>query len=124
LVSDNNASDVLYQKNGVVSEFPRCNFFIVKKNGTVITPADNILLGVTRGHVLKLAAQHYDAQTGDISLDDIRHAREAFLTSTTKRIVPIVQVNDVTIGDGKPGPVTISLLNHLINLEAADRVRH
>ena len=121
LVADNNASDVLYYKNGVVSEFPRCNFFIVKKDGTVVTPAENVLLGVTRMQVLNLASKHYRCETTTVSLEDLRTAREAFLTSTTKRIVPIVQIDDIAIGNGKPGPVTISLLNHLIDLEKADR---
>jgi len=121
IVAEKNASDVLYFKNGVVSEFPRCNFFIVKKDGTVATPDENVLLGITRMQVLSLAAKHYRSQTGKVTLDDIRDAKEAFLTSTTKRIVPIVQVDDFTIGDGKPGPVTVSLLDHLVDLEKADQ---
>ena len=123
LVADNKASDVLYHKNGTVSEFPRCNFFIVRKDGTVVTPAENVLLGVTRMQVLNIASKHYRAETAAVTLADIRNAKEAFLTSTTKRIVPIIQVDDVSIGDGNPGPVTISLLNHLIDLEKADRER-
>jgi branched-chain amino acid aminotransferase len=121
LVADNNASDVLYHKNGTVSEFPRCNFFIVKKDGTVVTPAENVLLGVTRMQLLDLSSKYYRCETTTVTLEDLRNASEAFLTSTTKRIVPIVQIGDLSIGNGKPGPVTISLLNHLIDLEKADR---
>jgi branched-chain amino acid aminotransferase len=121
LVADNNASDVLYHKNGTVSEFPRCNFFIVKKDGTVVTPAENVLLGVTRMQVMDLASKHYRCETATVTLEDLRTAREAFLTSTTKRIVPIVQIGDISIGNGKPGPVTIALLNHLVDLEKTDR---
>ena len=121
MVAEKGAADVLYYKNGVVSEFPRCNFFIVKKDGTVVTPDENVLLGVTRMQVLNLATKHYRSQTGKITLDDIREAREAFLTSTTKRIVPIVQIDDMIVGDGKPGPVSLALLNHLIELEKTDR---
>ena len=121
MVAEKGAADVLYYKNGVVSEFPRCNFFIVKKDGTVVTPDENVLLGVTRMQVLNLATKHYRSQTGKISLDDIREAREAFLTSTTKRIVPIVQIDDMIVGDGKPGPVSLALLSHFIELEKTDR---
>jgi branched-chain amino acid aminotransferase len=120
LVADNNAADVLYQKNNVVSEFPRCNFFMVRKDGVVVTPGDNILYGVTRKQVLELSKRYYQSREGEITLDDIYNASEAFLTSTTKRIVPIVQVNSVTIGEGKPGPVTLALLDHLTALENAD----
>lgn len=120
LVADNNASDVLYYKNGTVTEFPRCNFFIVKKDGTIVTPAENVLLGVTRMQVLDIASKHYSSETAAVTLADIRNAREAFLTSTTKRIVPIVQVDDDIISNGKPGPITMSLLKHLIELEKED----
>jgi D-alanine transaminase/branched-chain amino acid aminotransferase len=120
MVAEKGASDVLYYKDGVVSEFPRCNFFIVKKDGTVATPDKNILLGVTRMKIQSLADKHHRSESGEITLDDVRHSKEAFLTSTTKRIVPIVQIDDMIIGDGKPGPVTLSLLNHLIELEKSD----
>ncbi|AKD03991.1 aminotransferase class IV [Pontibacter korlensis] len=113
------AHDVLYERNGVVTEFPRCNLFIVKHDDTVITPAENVLLGVTRKNVLALADQKYKAVEGEVTVEDIYQAKEVFLTSTTKRILPIVQVNDQVIGSGKPGAVTLDLLQALIKLEEA-----
>ena len=114
------AYDVLYHQNKIVSEFPRCNFFIVKKDNTVVTPVDRVLRGITRKNILKLAAHRYKAEEGIITLDDIHEAKEAFLTSTTKRIVPIVQINNTLINDGKPGAVSLSLLEDLITLEQDD----
>lgn len=114
------AYDVLYCQNNIVSEFPRCNFFIVKKDNTVVTPVDRVLRGITRKNILKLAAHRYKAEEGIITLDDIHEAKEAFLTSTTKRIVPIVQINNTLINDGKPGAVSLSLLEDLITLEQDD----
>ncbi len=114
------AYDVLYHKDNIVSEFPRCNFFIVKKDNTVVTPANNILRGITRKNILKLAAHRYASSEEPITLEDIYQAKEAFLTSTTKRIVPIVQINDTLIGDGKPGSMSLSLLDDLIALEQDD----
>lgn len=114
------AYDVLYYQNNIVSEFPRCNFFIVKKDNTVVTPVDRVLRGITRKNILKLAAHRYKAEEGIITLDDIHEAKEAFLTSTTKRIVPIVQINNTLINDGKPGAVSLSLLEDLITLEQDD----
>lgn len=111
------ADDVLYHQDGVVTEFPRCNFFLVKQDGTVVTPADNVLLGVTRKHVLELAARKHKVEVGTVTLDDIRKAKEAFLTSTTKRILPVVQVDGVPVSDGKPGAMTLSLLEDLLQLE-------
>ena len=122
-VADGRAYDVLYSKNNIVSEFPRCNFFIVTQDGIVVTPSHNILNGVTRMNVLTLARKHYNAEEGTVTIDDILNAREAFLTSTTKRIVPIVQMNDHIIGNGSPGSVTRSLLSHLVSLEEEDRAK-
>jgi branched-chain amino acid aminotransferase len=111
------ASDVLYQKNGVVSEFPRCNFFIITHDNTIVTPAQDVLLGVTRKNVLELASKKYRSEERTITITEIAQAKEAFLTSTTKRILPIVQVDDLIIGNGKPGEVTKELLADLIELE-------
>lgn len=116
-IKQSGADDVLYHLNGVVTEFPRCNFFIVKQDDTIVTPSDNVLLGVTRKNVLELAGKKYKAETGVVTLEDIAQAKEAFLTSTTKRILPVVQVDGSLIGDGKPGPVTLGLLEDLIALE-------
>lgn len=120
-IKESQAADVLYHQRGIVSEFPRCNFFIVKHDNSVVTPAKQVLLGVTRKNILKLAAKRYRAEEAAITLDDIHGAKEAFLTSTTKRIVPVVQINDKVIGNGKPGDVSLSLLDDLVALEAEDR---
>jgi branched-subunit amino acid aminotransferase/4-amino-4-deoxychorismate lyase len=52
-----------------------------------------------------------------VTLEDVLMAREVFLTSTTKRAVPIVQVNDMRIGTGKPGPVVQQVLEELVKRE-------
>ena len=119
-IKEQEAYDVLYHQNNMVSEFPRCNFFIVRKDDTVVTPKDRVLHGITRKNILKLASKRYKTEEGTITLDDIYQAKEAFLTSTTKRIVPIVQINNTIISDGKPGAISLSLLNDLITLEQDD----
>jgi branched-chain amino acid aminotransferase len=120
-IREANASDVLYQKDGLVSEFPRCNLFIVRKDNTVVTPRDNVLHGITRKNVLRIAAKHYRTEEGEVHLSDVFDAKEAFLTSTTKRIVPIVEVDGRRIGTGRPGEVSMSLLDGLLELERTDR---
>ncbi|MBL0739604.1 aminotransferase class IV [Chryseolinea lacunae] len=114
------AADVLYHRDGKVSEFPRCNFFIVKHDNTVVTPVGNVLRGITRKNILSLDGKPWRVREGDVSLEDVYGAKEAFLTSTTKRIVPIVQVNDRVIGAGKPGDVSLLLLKGLKALEVED----
>lgn len=116
-VKEQQAYDVLYHMNGQVSEFPRCNLFIVSQDGKVITPANRVLHGITRKNILSLDGKKFSIQSGDVTLQDVMKAREVFLTSTTKRIVPIVQVDHTVIGDGKPGIVTLELLKNLIEIE-------
>jgi branched-chain amino acid aminotransferase len=111
------AADVLYHQNGMVSEFPRCNFFIVMKDGTVKTPGKNVLRGITRKNILKIASQQFKVEEGDVTLEEVYGAKEAFLTSTTKRIIPITQVEDTVIGDGQAGFVSKNLYNELVKLE-------
>jgi len=117
-IAQQNATDVLYQSAGLVSELPRSNFFIVKKDNSVWTAAGNVLRGVTRKNILSLST--HTIREGDVSLQDAYDAKEAFLTSTTKRIVPIVQIDDHVIGDGKPGVVSLDLLKELVRLEQED----
>lgn len=116
-VKEQQAYDVLYHMNGHVSEFPRCNLFVVLHDGTVITPAERVLHGITRKNILSLSNKEVIVQEGNVTLTDVLNAREVFLTSTTKRIVPIVQVDDKVIGRGKPGIITLTLLEELIGLE-------
>lgn len=120
-VNDHAAYDVLYHKDGIVSEFPRSNFFIVTDNNVVVTPSINVLRGITRKNIISFDAQKFEVKEAPVTLDDIRSAKEAFLTSTTKRIVPVVKIDDNLVGNGKPGPVSQALLQDLIRLEEKDR---
>ena len=116
-IKEQQADDVLYHTNGVVTEFPRCNFFIVTKDNTIITPDKNALKGVTRKRIIELAQSSFIIKEGAITLDDIREAKEAFLTSSTKRIQAIVKVDGQPVGNGMPGEITSELLGRLLKTE-------
>lgn len=120
-ISREQAADVLYVKNGLVSEFPRSNFFIVTRENVVLTASDNVLKGVTRKNLLDLAVRSFQGREANVTLNDVYQAKEAFITSTTKRIIPVVQVNDTMISNGRPGEISLALLKQLIDLEKADR---
>lgn len=112
------AHDVLYHQNNLISECPRSNFFIITQDGELVTPGHNILQGIIRKQVLQLARSRYKVAEKAISLSDIYGAREAFITSTTKNILPVVRVDDQVIGSGRPGAVTTALDNELQQLIA------
>ncbi|MFK7775186.1 MAG: aminotransferase class IV [Saprospiraceae bacterium] len=104
-----NAVDVLYHWDGKISESSRSNFFIVKKDKTIITSTSHVLKGITRKRVMNLAKEHYKVIEKDITFRDLKNATEAFLSSTTKGTLPIVQVDGIKIGNGKPGKISLHL---------------
>lgn len=112
------ASEVLYHDGTHIYETTRSNFFIVKKDGTVVTPAEGILQGITRKHVIQLAREVFQVELRPLAIDELAEAAEAFITSTIKRVAPVVQVGDMLIGEGRPGPVAKRLHDMLLGLEA------
>ena len=116
-VKEKNAADVLYYKNNLVTEFPRSNIFIVSKQGELITNEKNILEGITRKKVLELAADKFPVIIKDIKLDEIKNAAEVFMTSTTKRILPVIQVDETLINQGQVGQMTKALHTSFLSFE-------
>ncbi len=117
LLKEKAADDVLYHYNDRLTEFPRSNLFIVTKENILCTPSRNMLKGITRKNVLIIGAETMQLEERDIRITELTDAAEVFLTSTTKRILPIVKINGQTIGDGKPGKNTRELYLRLMELE-------
>lgn len=111
------ADDALYYYNNIITEFPRSNVFMVSAENKLVTPKQHMLKGITRKNILKLATHIMPVEERDISLDELMDAKEVMLTSTTKRIVPVLKVDDNRIGNGKPGPFTVALYDQLLELE-------
>jgi branched-chain amino acid aminotransferase len=110
------AQDVLYHKNGDISELSRSNVFIFK-NDVLITPDENALKGITRRTVLELAKPHFKIEIRPVSLQELLDADEVFTTSTTKRVLPITTVDDKKINGGvvgKNSKLLLELINDLI----------
>lgn len=117
-VKEQGGDDVLYHQNGMVSECPRSNFFIVTQTGTVVTPGRNILAGITRKQLLTIAADYgITIEVKDISLDDIWDAREAFITSSTKRIIPVHTIDDLHLAPFSENSVTTELYRVFLQKE-------
>jgi branched-chain amino acid aminotransferase len=103
---------VMRNYRGELAECTTANLFVVK-NGAVLTPPVDagLLAGITREFIFEIGALVGTAvREQALRDDDLFGADEAFLTSTTREVVPIVQVDDRTIGSGQPGPITRSLL--------------
>lgn len=105
-----NAVEALYvDERDHVLEGTRTNFFAFQA-GKLLTPCDGVLDGITRNVVLELAQGHLETMLRPIDYGEIATFEEAFMTSTTKEVMPIVQIDDQVIGSGKPGPNTRLLM--------------
>ena len=87
---------------GVITECTTSNFFIFKGD-QLITPAQDVLPGVTRAAALEVAGDLFEIVERPILRGELAEADEAFITSTTKEIMPIVRVDAQPIGAGRPG---------------------
>jgi branched-chain amino acid aminotransferase len=103
---------LMLTQDGYVCECTADNFFLVKR-GRLCTPSTAVgaLRGITRDVVLRLAGEMgLQTEEGLYTLYDVYTAEEAFLTGTGAEMVPVISVDDRTIGSGTPGPLTRELL--------------
>lgn len=100
---------LLLDTRGFVSEGPGENIFMAK-NGSVYTPPlyASVLPGVTRETVMQILREEegIDVEERDIALGELLTADEVFFTGTAAEITPIVEIDGIKIGGGRPGPLT------------------
>jgi branched-subunit amino acid aminotransferase/4-amino-4-deoxychorismate lyase len=119
--------EALLVKDGKILEGMTSNFFYVLRapeklgddeehaasaqRGAILgTARDDILLGVTRETVIEIArGRGLELNDQPLPLDRVPAIDEAFLTSSSRGIVPVVRIDGVTIGQGSPGPITQQL---------------
>ena len=101
--------EILYISDGAILEAATSNFFVFIGD-KLVTPKDNILKGITRNLVLKLAKKKFEVEERKLKTEELNLATESFIAATNKNIVPVVQVDDKKIGNGKPGKNTKKLM--------------
>lgn len=116
LLKEKKADDVLYHHNNRITEFPRSNVFAVINN-VLVTPARDMLKGMTRKFVLEQAALLYQQKNEISTLRNCITFPEIFLTSTTKRVMPVLRVNDKVIENGTPCPVAAAMWELFMKME-------
>lgn len=119
-VKEAGADDVLYVKDGFISELPRSNVFVVTHNNELITADKHVLFGITRKHILQTASSLLAVKEQRVRLEDVLTAKEVFVSSTTKRLLPVLSVNGKAIANGRPGIVTQQLYHRFLQLEEHD----
>jgi D-alanine transaminase len=101
------AEAILINRDGFVTEGAASNLFAVI-DGVLLTPpkSNQILAGITRDVILELAAKNNIAcRETDISLAELKTATEIWVTSSTREIIPVVELDGVAVADGKVGAV-------------------
>ncbi|MEK6577503.1 MAG: branched-chain amino acid transaminase [Nitrospirota bacterium] len=107
---------ILLDTEGYVAEGPGENIFIVRRNSLKTTPLTSILEGITRDSIIQLAKEMGISVIEDrFTRDELYMSDEAFFTGTAAEVTPIREVDDRSIGTGKPGPVTLELQEAYFN---------
>lgn len=96
---------LLVAANGDILEGMSSNFYAIK-SGVLHTAVEGVLPGISQQIVLEVAPSVLPVQTTPVHLDDMPHLSEAFITSASRGIVPVITIDDIILGDGVPGPLT------------------
>ena len=110
---DKNAAEAILINDGNVVEGAASNIFIVK-DGVIITPPTSFCLlpGITRDLILELAEKHnFKYEVRDIAEDELDTADEIWLTSSTKEILPVVELNAKAVANAQSGPIWESMID-------------
>jgi len=108
--------DAWMLREGYVTEGSSSNAWIIKGKTIMTRQSDNLILsGITRDAIFKCAKDlGYEVVTKNITLPEAQSASEAFITSATACVMPVVKINASQIGDGKPGKFVTALREEYI----------
>lgn len=109
--------DLLYVHDGWVSETSRANLFAVTHDNILVTPAEGILAGVTRAHIIHLAKPFMPVEIRPLTLQEALHCKSVFLTSTTKKIRPVSQIDGHVFSSTESWEPAGKLLQELKSME-------
>ncbi len=119
---DAGANDAWFVEDGFVNEGSSNNAFIVTEDGKIITRhlGNEILHGITRKAVMELAKrENLEIEERPFTPEEAYDAREAFSTSASAFVMPVIKIDDHTLGNGVPGPVTDKLRKLYIEMAKA-----
>lgn len=93
-------------QNQEILEGTTSNFFAFKQGVLITPPEEGILIGITREIVLRLCQDHFPIEIRPILVSEIPELDEAFITASNKEVMPVIQINNHIIQQGKVGPCT------------------
>lgn len=96
---------LLVREDGAILEGSSSNFYAVL-DGTLRTAGEGVLAGITRAMVLDLADGLLPVILDPVGVGDLARLEEAFITSVSRAVLPVVAIDQTTVGLGVPGPIT------------------
>jgi D-alanine transaminase len=113
------AAEAILIRDGFATEGSASNFFIVRQ-GLIVTPPKShlILPGITRDLLVELAHQHgMPIEEREITESELKSADEIWLSSSTREVVPVTQLNGHALGNGLPGPMWREMARHYVEFK-------
>jgi len=111
---DHGCAEAILVRDGLVTEGAASNVFIVH-DGTLLTPPSGpfLLPGITRDLLLELAREHgIPCREAEITPAQLAQASEVWLTSSTREILPVTEIDEQAVGSGEPGPVWTQMMSY------------
>lgn len=105
------AIEPLLHRDGRITEGASCNYFMVKQGRLYTPPADHLILaGITRTWVIQLAQQlAIEVHEEALNVNELQHVDEVFLTSSSREVQPVGQIDDIIVGNGQCGTITAQI---------------
>lgn len=110
------AAEAILLKDGLLTEGSSTNVFVIKRGKVATPPLSNLILGgITRLAVIAVCAElGIPLEERDINEAELREADEIWVSSSTKDALPIVQLDEVLVGEGRPGPLWTQLARRFL----------
>ena len=110
--------ELLYYNQETVTECPRSNIFMIDHDNVLVTPKENILWGITRKKIIEIADSiGLKIEQRNIPLEELYKAKEVFISSSTKRIMPVERIDHSYTFSTASNNITRLLWDAFLNLE-------
>ena len=117
-MKEQNGDDLLYYNENSITECPRSNIFMVTQDDILVTPKQSMLKGITRKNIIKIAGSiGITVEERDIQLEELFQAKEVFISSSIKRLVPVALINNKHHYDVKENKISRKLWDAFVSLE-------
>jgi D-alanine transaminase len=110
---DQDCYECIFSRDGLITEGTHSNIFFVIDGVLYTHPeSENVLPGITRNNVLRIARKNgIPVSETAVAESMVFSVNEAFITNTSSEVAPVISINNIPVGEGKPGPVTSLLRN-------------